>query len=72
MRARAQYIFDNRGGVVEGRNFTQWFIDEYMVTNETLLHKNPTTGKPQVIGHPPTVGETARCPTAPHSHLNIE
>ena len=39
---------DNRGGVVEGRNFTEWFIDEYMVTNETLLHKNPTTGKPQV------------------------
>ena len=49
-RARVQYIFDNRGGVVEGRNFTQWFIDEYMITNETLLHKNPTTGKPQVIG----------------------
>ena len=45
-----QYIFDNRGGMVEGRNFTQWFLDEYMITNETLLHKNPTTGKPQVIG----------------------
>jgi hypothetical protein len=26
------------------------FVNEYMVTNETLLHKNPTTGKPQVIG----------------------
>ena len=26
------------------------FVDEYMVTNETLLHKNPSTGKPQVIG----------------------
>jgi hypothetical protein len=24
----AEYIFDNRGGVVEGRNFTEWFIDE--------------------------------------------
>ena len=46
----AEYIFDNRGGEVEGRNFTEWFINEYMVTNETLLHKNPTTGKPQVIG----------------------
>jgi hypothetical protein len=46
----AEYIFDNRGGMVEGRNFTQWFLDEYMITNETLLHKNPTTGKPQVIG----------------------
>ena len=46
----AEYIFDNRGGEVEGRNFTEWFINEYMVTNETLLHKNPKTGKPQVIG----------------------
>ena len=46
----AEYIFDNRGGKVEGRNFTEWFIDEYMITNETLLHKNPQTGKPQVIG----------------------
>jgi len=46
----AEYIFDNRGGEVEGRNFTEWFINEYMVTNETLLHKNPVTGKPQVIG----------------------
>jgi hypothetical protein len=25
-------------------------IIRYMITNETLLHKNPTTGKPQVIG----------------------
>jgi hypothetical protein len=46
----AEYIFDNSGKTVEGRNFTEWFINEYMVTNETLLHKNPTTGKPQVIG----------------------
>jgi len=46
----AEYIFDHRGGVVEGRNFTEWFVNEYMVTNETLYHKNPETGKPQVIG----------------------
>ena len=26
-----EYIFDNRGGEVEGRNFTDWFINEYMV-----------------------------------------
>ena len=24
----AEYIFDNRGGEVEGRNFTEWFINE--------------------------------------------
>ena len=24
----AEYIFDNSGGVVEGRNFTEWFINE--------------------------------------------
>ena len=29
---------------------SRWFVDEYMVTNETLLHKNPKTGKPQAIG----------------------
>ena len=46
----AEFIFDHRGGEVEGRNFTQWFINEYMVTNETLLHKDPATGEPQVIG----------------------
>lgn len=46
----AEYIFDHRGGVVEGRNFTEWFVNEYMVTNETLYHKNPVTGEPQVIG----------------------
>jgi hypothetical protein len=39
-----------KGGEVEGRNFTEWFVNEYMVTNETLYHKNPVTGKPQVIG----------------------
>jgi hypothetical protein len=45
-----QYIFDHRGGEVEGRTFRQWFINEYMVTNETLYHKDPATGEPQVIG----------------------
>ena len=44
-----EYIFDHRGGEVEGRNFTDWFVNEYMVTNETLLHKNPVTGEPQPI-----------------------
>lgn len=43
-------IFDHRGGEVDGRNFTQWFINEYMISNETLFHKDPATGKPQVIG----------------------
>merc|ERR1712190_69601 len=45
-----EYIFDHRGGKVEGRTFREWFINEYMVTNETLYHKNPVTGKPQQIG----------------------
>ena len=26
----AEYIFDHRGGVVEGRNFTEWFVNEYV------------------------------------------
>lgn len=27
-----------------------WFVNEYMISNETLLHKNPETGEPQPIG----------------------
>lgn len=46
----AEYIFDHRGGEVEGRTFRDWFVNEYMVSSETLLHKNAATGKPQVIG----------------------
>ena len=34
-----QYIFDHRGGEVEGRTFSDWFIFEYMLTNETVEHK---------------------------------
>eukprot|EP00656_Telonema_subtile_P001746 TRINITY_DN10758_c0_g2_i2.p1 TRINITY_DN10758_c0_g2~~TRINITY_DN10758_c0_g2_i2.p1 ORF type:complete len:445 (-),score=93.61 TRINITY_DN10758_c0_g2_i2:229-1563(-) len=45
-----EYIFDHRGPQVQGRTFRDWFIHEYMVTNETLLHKNPSTGEPQPIG----------------------
>ena len=45
-----EYIFDHRGGAVEGRTFREWFISEYMITNETLLHRNPGTGRPQPIG----------------------
>jgi hypothetical protein len=45
-----QYIFDHRGGVIGGRTFTDWFVNEYMVTAETLLHRNPVTGEPQPIG----------------------
>lgn len=44
-----EYIFDHRGGEVEGRTFRDWFIDEYMVTDETLLHKNSKTGERQPI-----------------------
>eukprot|EP00658_Telonema_sp_P-2_P021045 TRINITY_DN18350_c0_g1_i1.p2 TRINITY_DN18350_c0_g1~~TRINITY_DN18350_c0_g1_i1.p2 ORF type:complete len:446 (+),score=85.89 TRINITY_DN18350_c0_g1_i1:170-1507(+) len=45
-----EYIFDHRGGVVEGRTFRDWFIHEYMVTQETILHRNKQTGAPQPIG----------------------
>ena len=26
-----------------------WFINDYMISNETLYHKNPVTGEPQMI-----------------------
>jgi len=45
-----EYIFDHRGGEVDGRTFRDWWINEYMVTNETLYHKDPRTGDPQPIG----------------------
>jgi hypothetical protein len=47
---QGEYIFDHRGGEVEGRTFREWFINEYMITNETLFHKDPKTGAPQPIG----------------------
>lgn len=46
----AEYIFDHRGGEVEGRTFREWYINEYMVSNETLFHRNPATGQAQPIG----------------------
>ncbi len=45
-----EYIFDHRGGEVNGQTFRDWFINEYMISNETLLHTNPVTGEPQPIG----------------------
>lgn len=45
-----EYIFDHRGGTVDGRTFSDWYVNEYMITSETLLHKNPQTGEPQPIG----------------------
>jgi hypothetical protein len=45
-----EYIFDHRGGEVEGRTFRDWYINEYMVTSQTLLHKNSKTGESQPIG----------------------
>lgn len=32
-----EYIFDHRGGEVEGRTFKDWFVNEYMITSETLF-----------------------------------
>ena len=46
----AEYIFNHSGAAVDGQTFRDWFINEYMVSNETLLHKDPVTGKAQVIG----------------------
>ncbi len=45
-----EYIFDHRGGEVDGQNFTEWFISSYMISEETLLHRDPKTGRPQMIG----------------------
>jgi hypothetical protein len=45
-----EYIFDHRGGEVDGRTFREWFINEYMLSNETLYHTDPKTGAKQVIG----------------------
>ena len=72
----AEYIFDHRGGVVDGRNFTQWFVHEYMVSSETLLHKSAQTGAAQMIGlgcaarpprllHPPPRPSTSSPPSTP-------
>jgi hypothetical protein len=46
----AEYIFNHSGAEIEGQSFRDWFINSYMISNETLFHKNPTTGAPQVIG----------------------
>ena len=46
----AEYIFNHSGAEVEGRTFRDWFINEYMISNETLLHRDPKTGAEQVIG----------------------
>ena len=45
-----EYIFDHRGGVVNGRTMREWFIHEFMVSNETLFHTDPVTGAPAPIG----------------------
>ena len=31
----------------------EWFVNEYMFSNETLFHKNPVTGEPCVPDPPP-------------------
>lgn len=37
----AEYVFNNSGGVVEGRSFTRWFVDEYMcVHNDENIRVN--------------------------------
>lgn len=46
----AEYIFNHSGAEIEGQSFRDWFINSYMISNETLFHKNPATGAPQVIG----------------------
>ena len=45
-----EYIFDHRSTtVVDGQSFRDWFINDYMISNETVYHKDPVTGKPQLI-----------------------
>lgn len=45
-----EYIFNHSGAAVNGQTFRDWYINEYMVSNETLYHKNPITGESQAIG----------------------
>ena len=45
-----EYIFNHSGAAVNGQTFRDWYINEYMISNETLFHKNPITGESQVIG----------------------
>ena len=35
---------------MDGQNFSEWFVNGYMVSAATLLHKNPRTGESQPIG----------------------
>ena len=35
---------------MNGQTFRDWFINDYMISNETLLHTDPKTGASQVIG----------------------
>ena len=46
-----EYIMDFRSKDVEvnGQTMQDWFINDYMISNETLHHKNPVTGEPQMI-----------------------
>jgi hypothetical protein len=45
-----EYIFNHGStAVVDGMSFRQWFIYDYMISNETLTHVNPQTGEPQMI-----------------------
>lgn len=45
-----EYIFNHSGAAVNGQTFRDWFINDYMISNETLLHTDPKTGASQVIG----------------------
>jgi hypothetical protein len=35
---------------IAGQTFRDWWLNEYMISNQTLLHTNPKTGDPQPIG----------------------
>jgi hypothetical protein len=35
--------------VVDGQTFRDWYINDYMISNETLLHKDPVTGEDAMI-----------------------
>jgi hypothetical protein len=45
-----EYIFNHSGVAVEGQTFRQWFVYQYMISDETLFHKDPVTGQAQPIG----------------------
>ena len=46
-----EYIFNHSGAAVNGQTFRDWYINEYMISNETLFHKKRRKLAKTVIKH---------------------